>query len=447
MNRSLLVAGRLAVALFALLLPGAVTQAQSEGYQAPNFAGISGAQFHQAQAIPSFPASPLAGGPAAVQGGEFMDVQGNPIVLPTNYCSSCPDGGCMDGGYGAPCYGAPCYGGCPGGYGDPMAVDFGGYAEDQVGPHYFDVSASAVFLQASELFNGVGAFTSAGVGLTAPRFLNPNTSDDDYEPGWQIVGRLDVGALSVLEVSYMGLYDIGFTDSIDSLTATQSVPGGPFNFSLESVYSDYGTNGAVFPIPGIDDAQTHAIDYQSDLQSTEISYRRYWVGNNPRVSGTCLVGARYLRMTEEFNFNSVGLVNGGLAPANRLYSSENDMVGFQFGGDGWIGLRQGLRVGAEAKAGVYNNHFKFRHAATLPGTPDFDVLTVSDQVAFAGEGGATIVADILPSLSVRGGYRVLYLNSIATAGSSISSNLYSTVVGNQGHALYHGFDGGIEYVW
>ena len=101
-------------------------------------------------------------------------------------------------------------------------MDFGGYAEDQVGPHYFDVSASAVFLQASELFNGVGAFTSAGVGLTAPRFLNPNSSTDDYEPGWQIVGRLDVGALSVLEVSYMGLYDIGFSDSIDSLTATQS---------------------------------------------------------------------------------------------------------------------------------------------------------------------------------------------------------------------------------
>ena len=124
------------------------------------------------------------------------------------------------------------------------------------------------------------------------------------------------------------------------------------------------------------------------------------------------------------------------------------MVGFQLGGDGWITLRQGLRVGGETKAGLYNNHFKFRHAATLPSGTDFDVETKGDQVAFAAESSASVVVDLLPSWSFRGGYRVLYLSSLSTAGSNIEvSNINSTAVYSQAHAIYHGFNGGFEYVW
>lgn len=430
MNHSLPTSGRLALALLVTsLLSAQAVNAQPQGYQAPSFSGMANAKFHQAQQIPAFPASPLAGGPAAAQGNEFVDVQGNPIIMQTQYGAQVPPG----------------FAGGGGGYGDPMAVDFGGYGQEQVGPHYFDISLDTVFLQANELLDGVGPITSVGIG--GPQVLDPADSGDDYEAGWQIAARYDLGALSVFEVTYMGLYDFGFTNSINSEEATLAFNGVAQDFQLESLYSDFGGNVAVFPVQGFDDARQHTVSYESELQSTELSYRRYWVGNNPRVSGTLLMGARYLRMTEDFNFNSIGLVNGLATPASRLYSSENDMVGFQFGGDGWLGLRQGLRLGGEAKAGVYNNSFKFRHAATLPGDPDFDVITKGDQVAFAAEGGATMVADILPSLSLRGGYRVLYLNSIASVGASITNSVNSTVVGNQAHALYHGFHGGIEYVW
>ena len=431
MNRSLPTKWRaIAALLAAAVTPITFANAQSQGYQVPNFPGIGMPIPGGAQQLPAFPASPLAGGPAATQGGEFIDVEGRRIVLPASYCQSCPGGSCETG------FCAPGVGGC----GDPMAVDFGGYGQDQCGPHYFDVSADVVFLQAAELWNNVGPFSSAGVGANAPRYLNPNSSDDDFEPGWQISARYDVGALAVLEATYMGLYDIGFTDTVNSAAVNNGVP-----FSLFTSFSNFGTGTLV---EGFDDGNVHTLGYQSDLQSTELSYRRYWVGTNPRVSGTWLVGARYLRMTEDFNFHSQALVGAAVESANRLWSSENDMVGFQFGGDGWYALRQGLRIGGEAKAGVYNNHFKFRHLARLPSDPDFNVLTVGDQVAFAAEGGAQVVADILPSWSVRGGYRVLYLNSLTTAGNSIDqSNINSLVVSSQAHALYHGFHGGIEYVW
>ena len=56
--------------------------------------------------------------------------------------------------------------------------------------------------------------------------------------------------------------------------------------------------------------------------------------------------------------------------------------------------------------------------------------------------------DILPSVSLRGGYQVLYLNSLATSANNVdASNFNSTAVLTQDHVLYHGFNGGFEYIW
>jgi len=426
--------------LFSTVLFSTV-MADEGGYISPRFSSGAGGQPLALQQ-----ASPLAGGPAAAQGGQFMDVQGNSIVLPASYCQSCPGDA---GGYGG-------YGGAAG-YGDPMAVDFGGYGTDQSGPHYFDVSLESVFLS-RDAFEGVGTFISNGIGNTP---VNPVDSglagQDEYEAGWRIAFRYDLGPLSVLEATYMGLYDIGFTQQLDSTTAT----GNP-NF-LFTIFSDFGTN----PIGGfasIDAGNQYTFSYKSDFQSTEFNYRRYWMGFNSRVTGTFLMGARYFRLTEDFTWGiSAADPTQGAGATDQVFStlrstSENDLVGFQMGGDGWLTLRQGLRIGTESKAGIYNNRFKLNNSGVFPnpsvGTGpnaspmDFSTPSEGNQVAFAAESSVTLVADLLPSLSVRGGYQVYYLSSLATVGGNLAS---ATLGGNnfatQGDALYHGFSGGIEYVW
>lgn len=411
-----------------------------QGYLKPTF--HQRANYSQA---PPMTGAMLAGGPAAAQGNQFMDVQGNSIVMPASYYQSSPT----------------CYNGYPGGAtGDPMAVDFGGYGQDQCGPHYFDISADVVFLQGEDLFNGVASFGSVTAAANAPKILDPNTSGSDYEPGWRITGRYDVGALAVLEATYMGLYDLGFNDRITSAQGSLllPVPPVPTNNQLQSVFSGFG---APTPIAGLDAANVYSLNYEADLQSTEFSYRRYWLGNNPRVSGTWLIGARYIRLTESIQFNVEDSfdVPGPDDTSSRLWDAENDMVGFQLGGDGWISLRQGLRVGGEMKAGIYNNRFKFRHAGDFPEgvTPgvgvdpppaDFSSLTEGNQVAFAAEGEVSMVIDILPSWSIRGGYQVLFLNSLATVGGNIDqTNISNTAVLTQADAVYHGFHGGVEWIW
>lgn len=432
MNRSLPTLLVAVAAILAVVLPeNPRAQAQSSGYQAPSFYSASMSAGGSSAPLPPLPASPLAGGLPAAGGDAYMDAHGQPIVLQASYCQSCPGG----------------YGDCgPGGYvdqmgGDPMAVDFGGCGFDQCGPHYFDVSTDVVFLQGEDLFQGVAPFGS--IGIAGPLVLDPESDFGEYEPGWQIAFRYDLGPLSVLEATYMGLYDISFKDQVNGGVLDPNNP-----FVLFSPYSDYGTGTL---IDGIDNGVVYRIDYQADLQSTEFSYRRYWLGHHPCISGTYLLGARYFRFTDDFVFNSQALVLPTIETAALFWSGENDLVGFQFGGDAWACVRQGLRIGCEGKAGVYNNRFKFRQAATFSADSapnDFDVSTDGNQVAFAAEGGATVVADILPSWSLRGGYRVFYLSSLATAENNINqTEIAPAVVSTQGDALYHGFHGGLEYVW
>jgi hypothetical protein len=364
----------------------------------------------------------LAGGQAAYQGGAYMDAHGNQIVLPASYCAPGP-------GYGEMC--PPGYG-CP----DQSYADFGGYsAPEQCGPYYFDIAANAVFLQSDRSFDDVPPLGS--IGVNGPTILDPSELNDDFEAGWEIAARLDLGPLSVFEATYMGIYDLGFNTTVNSVDVANGV-----DFQLNSVFSDYG----VVPIDGLDEGSVYNLDYQSDLQSTELSYRRYWLGHNPRISGTYLAGFRYVRMTEELDFNAIAL----LGDSEIEWQSTNDLVGAQIGGDGWIALRQGLRLGGETKAGIYNNRFKYGHRTNIP-DPDIDNVDFGadgNQVAFVGEARVDLVADILPSLSLRGGYRVLYMSSLVTVGNNIdAADVASTELYTQADALYNGFHGGIEYIW
>jgi hypothetical protein len=431
----------------------------------------------------------------------YVDAHGNPVVVPAGYgqpygcsddysgdgacscggygCSSCEGyGGCGCGGYGcAGCAGggmSPHYGGFTGpfpmgagGTDPPVGYDLmddvgmAGYMVDQRGPHYFDIRAEAVVLERDETFKQDIDFTIFNLG--GPIVLSSGQLQYDEEPGFRVLGRFDLGPLSVLEFGYMGIYDFESSASFTDPNPVDPVTGTGNLFSL---FSDFGTNPATVAIPGGPMPETersifHSISIDSDLQTAEMSYRRYWVGFLPRVSGTLLAGFRYTRLREDFLFSTVGE-----AALDYDLRADNHLAGFQTGGDVWVGLMQGLRIGAEGKAGIYNNNYEVHTLITttpplsVPPAPlvppELDERFEDDDVAFISEASVDIVADILPSWSIRAGYEVLFLNSIVLAGDNFNAaSPYGLAgqapripfVAEQGHAFYHGGHVGLEFIW
>jgi hypothetical protein len=345
-----------------------------------------------------------------------------------------------------------------------------GYLIDQRGPHYFDIRAEAVMLERDETFGRFIPFTVEDQG--GPVVLSSDDLEYDDEIGFRVVGRYDIDPLAVFEFSYMGIYSF---NSFATVFDEDSVP------DLFSPFSNFGTDppgpdppaasdvGGSMPESERSRRQSIAID--SELQTAELSYRRYWVGWIPRISGTLLAGFRYTRLDENFLFAAQGsetLPNDPLGPLAALdytVDAENNLAGFQAGGDIWVGLMQGLRVGAEGKAGLFGNSYKLETEVETspPGTtpPTLEEEFDDTQPAFIAEASVELVADLLPSLSLRGGYEVLFINSVVLAGENFNEGspynpgpvdnglgpLRVPFIRDQADVLYHGAHLGLEYIW
>ena len=398
---------------------------------------------------------------AGVKSAHFMDAHGDPAVIPAQY--ACPPG------YG-------------GGYYDDMQGGYGGvsFNTDQVGPHYFDASVEYVAYRRNDVFENNTALMSenfVGSGSPVTTVLSTPSGDSDYESGFRVLGRYDIGPLSVLEFGFTGLFDMGETAGV---VDTAFVPGVGGNlFSLFTGFGATPPGGINAVAPTFDDvenfeetdrAQSASVVFTSDLHSTEMSVRRYWVGYSPRVSGTLLAGFRYTKLREGFTFQSTGLdrfagedpttipVDRGFSTATYVVRSDNNLAGAQVGGDVWVGVVQGLRCGIEGKAGIYNNRYELTTVFnTTDGSPTpINEQTRDNQVAFLSETKFQIVADILPSMSIKGGYEVLFMNSLALVGNNFNTgspyadpNVPARVpfLSDQGNALYHGWTLGFEYIW
>ena len=231
-------------------------------------------------------------------------------------------------------------------------VGMEGYMVDQRGPHYFDLRVEAVYLERDETFGQNIDFTIFNLG--GPIVLSSSQLEYDEEPGFRVLGRFDLGPLSVLEFGYMGIYDFESSASFTDPNPVDPITGPVICFRCfpSSARIRRPSPVAGGPMPETERSIFHSISIDSDLQTAEMSYRRYWVGFIPRVSGTLLAGFRYTRLREDFLFRTIGE-----AAADYDLRADNDLAGFQTGGDVWIGLMQGVRIGAEGKVGIYNNHY------------------------------------------------------------------------------------------
>ncbi|MCI0361151.1 MAG: BBP7 family outer membrane beta-barrel protein [Planctomycetaceae bacterium] len=431
-----------------------------------------------------------AGYPAMPAG--YMGPGGPPGLLPDAYGAygSAPDGMPMGGGGGMPMGPAQIYGdncghcggmGC--GHCGGMGGRFGhgGHGHGQggllgdvfglVAPYpdggcaavrWYDFAVDYMALRREDAGRRVD-FASSGV--NGPIVLDSTDLDFDAESSFRFSAMFQWGAGSNIEFTYFGLF---FWDDAASVT-------DPTN-SLFSPFSEFGLNP---PPPGFaetDEADFVAIDYESSFDSFEVNFRQRWMAPNCRYQGSCILGVRYFKLDEDFNYftqSTAHTIPGdpladppipdvipGLAYNVNVH---NNMVGAQIGGDIWMCILPGLRVGAEGKAAVLANRAAVEStiatnvpdAAGVVPAPEIEDLVEND-VAFLGEANLFVTYRLNYQWTLRGGYQFLYVDGVALGPENFNAappllldpaSTRVAAINDNGAVFYHGWFAGTEFMW
>jgi hypothetical protein len=182
--------------------------------------------------------------------------------------------------------------------------------------------------------------------------------------------------------------------------------------------------------------QSYSVSYESDLASGEINLRRRL---GPQV--TWLAGFRFLELREQFD-----ILNG-----QRGFFSEtdNDLYGFQLGGEAQLfRLRRSLLF-TTVKAGVYYNNADVTAAAASGSGAVLRFIDDEDTAAFVGDFAVGMLIPMGPSADLRIGYQGLFLDGVGLAPDQLDDFSLFTASGtlDESSIYYHGGFIGVDLFW
>jgi hypothetical protein len=318
---------------------------------------------------------------------------------------------------------------------------------------WYDFAVDGIFLKREDSGNPVN-LTSRGIAdgiLPTDIVLGTSQLDYDNEAGFRFIGMFQWGPGSSLEFTYYGMV-------FHQAEASVSDPTD----NLFSVFSNFGS----FPFEGFDETDQsdfQSISYESQFHNIEVNFRRRWMAPNCRYQGSCLMGVRYFQLDEEFEYFSQSTVNGDpgppVVPASQLSSVvvHNALTGIQVGGDLWVCILPGLRLGGEAKAGVFGMHAAIDSTLDVsdPAISPFVEEFVANDVAFVGDLDLMATYRINYNWTLRAGYKFLYVDGVALASENFNPEPPELFTGvervtepnDDGNVFYHGWTLGAEFMW
>lgn len=405
--------------------------------------------------MPGMMPGPMPMGPPDAYGGYGsmptdmgMDGQGGPMGPGNSGCPYCNGGGCdfcegMGGHHGHRWIGGGLLGDilhCV------MPYPDGGCASVR----WYDFAVDFMSLKRDDAGRNINLATQ---GINGAVVLATDDLDFEYQESFRFSAGLQVGPGSSLEFTYFGLFDSNVNAAARSA-----------NNDIFSVLSDFGTNPANVPplggFPETDNSNLQRVDYSSTFDSFEINWRRRWMGPNCRYQGSWIAGVRHFILDEGFSLytQSPLSLNGNqnipeIARARFFTDVTNNLTGFQFGGDMWICVIPGLRVGVDGRAGVYGNHANLNTTIfTNTGFGPFQEQIDKNDVAFIGQLELMTTYRINYQWTARAGYQFLYVDGVALATENFNTvppfgQTRTPFLDDDGTVFYHGFTAGLEFMW
>jgi len=285
----------------------------------------------------------------------------------------------------------------------------------------YAVSVDAIALHRSDAQSNAFVFDQAS---TPPQeVVNADQLGSDAGVGSRITlsRELQQGAW---EVCFWGID--GWSDSI-------LLPSGDYLLHADATRRGPPSEGPLY------------LAYRSRLYTTELNWKHALECNwlSP------LVGARWLRLGESFGFAG----QYGDAPSTEfegIYRTQNDLFGGQLGAEALLfAPTERLSLSATGKAGAYLNDVQM----TVDYTAEGNELSQSNQdesLAFVGEILLTASCKITPSVTVRGGYQLNWIEGAALAANQPSTYVAmpsNGKVNDDGSLFLHGGFAGLEVAW
>lgn len=215
--------------------------------------------------------------------------------------------------------------------------------------------------------------------------------------------------------------------------------------------------------PGALGSSRQTLDYSSQLNSFELNYRvkqrpsRDQMimdpnGNWHRAANSgfvrdYLAGLRLMEARDILDWRAEDILALG-NDGSYLIRTDNDMIGFQLGaGIAYETARWSL--GAHAKGGVFINDASGRTTLnfTADDTGDADLRFRADELSFIGEFKLLGRWHVLPNVSLRAAYELMYLTSQALAPNQATFITDFSYLNTTQDPFFHGASFGFEGYW
>jgi hypothetical protein len=290
-------------------------------------------------------------------------------------------------------------------------------------PRWFDIDAEFMYLAREEVTQRIDFGTRQINQGIVP--FGTNDLQFEEEPGFRITGQWLAGPGTNFEASYFGTFHWSTFAQIDGI--------GTVNSPL---------------FPQTNGANQQSIGYSSEFNSGELNIRRRWVSPNCRAHSSLLMGARYVNVSDRFRFGALG------TNSNFFYNvdTNNNLVGFQLGGDLNFCVVPRLKFGMEWKTGIYGNDARQTTQIASTALPDeVRELASETSVAFVGEAGAFYLFQVNPHFTLRGGYQVVLVEGVALAPNNVNPDPdfgnRQVLLSDGSQVFLHGFTAGFEFTW
>ena len=214
-------------------------------------------------------------------------------------------------------------------------------------------------------------------------------------------------------------------------------------FDNSRVHPVATANYDFFEFPAL--APTSGTDFQtsyvSTLTSVELNARiRHWERFAP------LCGLRFVGLSDEFD-----RLSGDGSAESLTSKTDNQLWGFQVGGEGLLVDGGSVRLQSTVKGGVFSNSLQLDTGGSEITIAAFDPTAsfAAQRVAFFGEVNVELAFQVCPRWAIRVGYTAMALDGVALAPNQHDDFNLQAGIGtfDYGTVIYHGSYIGFEGTW